>query len=289
MATTDIKETEENLPEVTPEEVELAFEAGFKDSHGEVEQDSIPEPIADSIVDPKEIVSEEDVSLKADENANQEAFPGIGLTPQQMRDSLSKIGNMDKMSKQIDRLFGTMGDIQQKLSQGQAATKKEEAEVKQEFSRLHEEYPELAGVLAEDMKAIMATSNKPIDIDGAVNQRLAAEIGAVKEAFELKLLTMQHKDWQEQVKSNDFSLWLQTLPDTKRTEIEHSPDSAVIVDAVSDFKSWRDKTVKRGDSEQRSKKRLEDAIVPIGTSRNPPTTQSDEDAFVSGFKGARGP
>ena len=272
----------DDLLEATPAESEAAFEAGFKGTR-EGESDDKPDDKPAAVADP--VVEQTD--LNEDDSANQEAFPGIGLTSEQMRETLSKVGKLDSMSKQIDRLFGTLGDMQQKMTQGQTASKDEKAAVKQEFSRLHEEYPELAAVLAEDMKAVMA-STSPIDIDGAVNQRLAEKMGEMKEAFEIKLIGTQHKDWQEQVKSPDFSLWLQTLPDQQREDVLTSSDSAVVVDAVSNFKTWISNTVKRGGNTQRNQKRLEDAIVPEGTARNQPVTQSEEDAFVSGFKGARG-
>ena len=272
--------------EVTPAESEAAFEAGFKGTR-EVESDDKPEDKPDeepsAVADP--VVEQTD--LDDDGSANQEAFPGIGLTSEQMRETLSKVGKLEGMSKQIDRLFGTLGDMQQKMTQVQPITKDEKALVKQEFSRTREEYPELAVILAEDMKDVMA-SKSPIDIDGAVNQRLAEKMGEIQDAFEIKLLNMQHKDWQEQVTSTDFSLWLQTLPDQQRKDVLASSDSAVVVDAVSNFKIWKSNTIKRSGNTQRNQKRLEDAIVPKGTARNQPVTQSDEDAFVSGFKGARG-
>ena len=276
----------DDLLEATPAESEAAFEAGFKgtrEGEGEGESDDKPDDKPAAVADP--VVEPTDPD--EDDSANQEAFPGIGLTSEQMRETLSKVGKLDSMSKQIDRLFGTLGDMQQKMTQGQTASKDEKAAVKQEFSRTREEYPELAAVLAEDMKAVMA-STSPIDIDGAVNQRLAEKMGEMKEAFEIKLIGTQHKDWQEQVKSPDFSLWLQTLPDQQREDVLTSSDSAVVVDAVSNFKTWISNTVKRGGNTQRNQKRLEDAIVPEGTARNQPVTQSEEDAFVSGFKGARG-
>lgn len=283
---TDTPELPPELPEGTTAESDAAFEAGFS---GVREEPQIPEetteatPAAeDSAVDPGN--QEESVAADA---TNQEAIPGIGLTNEQLRASLSKVDKLDGMSKQIDRLFGTLGDLQQKITQGQPVTKAEKDATAQAFKRVHEEYPELAAVLAEDMKDAMASAT-PVDIDGVVNQRLAEKIGEIREVFEIKLVAMQHKDWQEQVVSPDFSLWLQTLPEQRRNDVVNSSDSAVVIDAVSSFKDWKAATVKRGDTTQRNKKRLEDALVPEGAGRAMPVSQSEQQAFESGFQAVRG-
>ena len=279
--TTEVDNTPNELPEGTTAEAEAAFEVGFS---GIREEPEMPEetpaitPSTDSAVNPGKQLEETET--------NQEAIPGIGLTNEQLRTSLSKVNKLDGMSKQIDRLFGTLGDLQQKLNQ-QSTTKPEKESTAQAFKRVQEEYPELSALLVEDMKDAMASAT-PVDIDGVVNQRLAEKMGEMREAFEIKFLTREHKDWQEQVSSPDFDLWMQTLPEEKREEILSSPDSAVVIDAVSSLKDWKAAIVKRGDTTQRNKKRLEDALVPEGTGRAMPVSQSEQQAFESSFQAIRG-
>lgn len=287
---TDTPELPPELPAGTTAESDAAFEAGFsgvrEEPQAPTETPAAPAAPDAPAAEDSAVAAPGKQEEPADET-NQEIIPGIGLTNEQLRASLSKVEKLDGMSKQIDRLFGTLGDLQQKMTQGQPVTKAEKEATAQAFKRVHEEYPELAAVLAEDMKEAMASAT-PVDIDGVVNQRLAEKIGEIREAFEIKLVAMQHKDWQEQIQSPDFSLWLQTLPEQRRNDVVNSADSAVVIDAVSSFKDWKAAVVKRGDTTQRNKKRLEDALVPEGTGRAKPVSQSEQQAFESGFQAVRG-
>lgn len=267
------------LPEVAAAESEAAFQAAVNDVRGEPRVEATETLAAAE----SEVIT--DKAMPVDPVIQDtEVLPGIGLTATQLRETLAKVGQLDGMNKKFDKMFGTLGDLQFKLSQqGKPATV---AQAKT-FTRLSEEYPELAELLTADMKEVMGSSSPP-DIDGAVNQRVAEKMGEVTELFERKIVGMKHEDWESQVTSPEFTLFLQTMPEPQRETIVNSPDSSVVIKAVSDFKTWKDANISRGKKTQTNQQRLEAAITPQGRVGEQPVSQSEEQAFVASFNAVRG-
>jgi len=271
----------------TEAEGEAAFEAAVLNVRGE-------EPATKPAVSSEPAASTEPVKpvteAKPEPTATpaEEALPGIGLTPTQLREQLAKAGQIDSISKKIDKIFGTLGDLQEKAKQqGKPAI---EEQVKT-FKRITEEYPELAALLTEDMNEAMkaALENfKSPDIDGVVNQRVAEKMSEVMESFQIELVAMKHEDWGEQVASPDFALWLQTLPTKERETVVGSPKAAVVIKAVTDFKTWKDTKLAKEQRGETNQKRLESAITPKSASGEKPVSQTEDDAFEAGFHSVRG-
>lgn len=274
----DQTEAPQVLPEVAKAESEASFVAAFNDVRDEPQVEATAKPEA------KEPAEKTEETAKPVVDESPEILPGVGLTAAQLRETLAKVGQLDGMNKKFDKVFGTLGDLQSKMSkQDKPVT---EAQVKT-FTRLSEEYPELAEILSADMKEAMGGSTQP-DINGTVNQRVAEKMGEITEKFERKIVGMKHEDWEAQVTSPEFALWLQTLPEQERETVVSSPDSEVVIKAVSDFKGWKKTSLSREQKAQTNKQRLESAITPQGRDGEQPVTQTEEQAFAAAFNAVRG-
>src|SRR3990170_7107382 len=278
----------------TEAEADAAFEAAVASVRGEEPATKAPAVSSEPAASSEPTASKEPVKPATEAKPVptatpvEEALPGIGLTPTQLREKLAKAGQIDSISKKIDKIFGTLGDLQVKAKQqGKPAI---EEQVKT-FKRITEEYPELAALLTEDMNEAMkvALENfKSPDIDGVVNQRVAEKMGEVMESFQTELVAMKHEDWQEQVASPDFALWLQTLPAKERETVVGSPKAAVVIKAVTDFKTWKDTKLAKEQRGETNQKRLESAITPKSAGVEKPVSQTEDEAFEAGYHSVRG-
>jgi hypothetical protein len=252
-----------------PQDDAAAFEAGFNQAQGI----QAPEPEPAPPPEPALIA---------------------GMTEEQIKEAVAKAAEVDKLKEQQAKLFGTIGNFKQTLDQLKSAPKPTAAQVqltKEKFARLSKDFPEMAELIAADLNEALqgaAVGADASQFEGVVQQRVSSAVDQVKteiqQQYEAKLLAIQHKDWRQVVTSNEFAQWTQTLPEDVRNELGSTWDSTFLGDKLTEFKAWKQQSAT---SAQTKQKRLEAAITPKGT----PTTgsnQSEYDAFVSGFKSARG-
>lgn len=251
-------EPQESAPSEPSEDA--AFEAGFNQAHSN-EPEVVPEP-------------EPEPKLFA------------GLTEDQIREAVSKAAEVDKLREQTQRLFGTIGNFKQSLDQlrNQPRASAQVQISKDKFARLSKEFPEMAELIAQDLSEALGSVSGPSVDPQEIRSELEKVKTELKQESEAKLLTVMHKDWRDVVKSQDFAQWTQTLPEEDRNELGNSWDATFIGDKLTEFKAWKDKTVA---SQQVKQKRLEAAITPKGGAAMS-STQTEMDAFMSGFKAVRG-
>lgn len=206
-----------------------------------------------------------------------------GFTEDEVRALLAKAGEVDKLKERESKVFGTLGALRQSLDALKAQPQQQAAPMQLNLRRLQQEYPEMAESLLEDLKESMAGGTAQFDpstVDRVVDERL----NSVTKTYELKLLSMMHKDWRTIPKSPEFEQWKGTLPPDELQVVNDSWDAISVGESLTKFKSWREQTAQ---SKQQRQSRLEAAVTPRGT-RKPTPSMTDEDAFVAGFKAVRG-
>lgn len=240
-----------------------AFEAGFSEARG----DEPSKPASD-------LAPAQEPQLIA------------GFTEEQIRDAIAKAAEIDKLREQLPRVFGTLGSMKQSLDQlrNQPRASAQVQISKDKFARLSKEFPEMAELIAQDLSEALGSVSGPSVDPQEIRSELEKVKTELKQESEAKLLTVMHKDWRDVVKSQDFAQWTQTLPEEDRNELGNSWDATFIGDKLTEFKAWKDKTVA---SQQVKQKRLEAAITPKGGAAMS-STQTEMDAFLSGFKAVRG-
>lgn len=227
-------------------------------------------------------VPEEDVVQKA---AN-------GVSPEQFQSLLARMGELDHLRSQIDRVNGRIGTLMQDVDSVKKAPPAlatppvapiDEAEFVAAYGEDVAKYVEqtVGKRVAEFTQAHGAPSQDVVDRITAAEQSLAAR----QEAFQEEInLTLVHSDWRQVVESQQYQAWLQLQAENVRqvaNSTERADELGVIIGA---FKQ----TSQRGQSQQRKKQRLEGAVVPAGVASSRPEEMTEGDAMKMAFARARG-
>lgn len=256
-------------------------------------QEPTPEVIAEEVVATEPTMTDDEAMQQGFDAVNGIETPApepepvpepqlfAGYTEAQIKEMAATV---ESLKQREQKLFGSMGAMKQSIdalrNQPQAAIVQWSAD---KLKRLHAEYPELANLLSQDL-GDMSTSGNPQQIEQMVEQRIQTSLDKASQAYEAKLLSLQHRDWRQVVAAEDFVGWKETLPADERAELDASWDSSLIGEKISQFKEWKSKTVQ---TKQTNQRRLEAAITPKGvTSAKPAPTEMD--AFMAGFKSVRG-
>lgn len=262
--------------EVVEQDEDQALAAGFAEARGE-------EP---PVIEP--VVVEE--AAPAAETPPQEEPPEepqvvfAGLTEDQLRSVILKANEVDSLKEQIQKAFGKHGEVMREI--GNLKARGSGVKVNREkFARLNEEFPEVAEMLFEGLESgIEAAGGASQQVD--VSQIEARVRDELVRANETRLLQFAHRDWNDVVKSDEFSLWRKNVLNAEdNKQLDESWDAIFIADKLSEFKAWRDKSAKTQESKQ---KRLEAAVLPRGEATRPSTIQTEEEAMLAAFRAARG-
>lgn len=192
---------------------------------------------------------------------------------------------VERLRGQESKVFGTLGDLKVKVERAQQPG----SPVKltgESFKRLSQDYPELAAAIAEDLSSVQMPAGKSFTPE-EVEQVVQARVAETERKVEMKLLTQQHRDWRDVVKSEDFANYLlKQRTEDERNEFGNSWDSDVVGKYLTDFKTWKAKAVQEANQRQG---RVQRAITPRGVSAPAARASLDDDAaFEAGFKEARG-
>lgn len=207
-----------------------------------------------------------------------------GFTEDQVKELLQKAAEVDQLKARESKMFGTLGSLKQAIdavrNQPQAP-QGGQVRISGALKRLSAEFPEMAALLSEDLNEALQGQTQAGGID---QQAFRSELERSSKDMETKLLTMAHKNWRQDVQTPEFAQWKGTLPPDELHIVNDSWDAVSVSAALDKFKEWRSAATQ---TKQVRQNRLEAAITPKGN-RQPAPSMSDEDAFVQGFKSARG-
>lgn len=288
---------------------EAAFEAAFKSTRG-AEEDAALVAAATTEEPEKELGEGETVNEEVVEPAvtttTTEEPPKLiaGLTEEQVTAALSRAGALQST---VDKMAGRLGSLMQQIEALKAApptTQAAQQSLNLKLEKLSSQFPELANLLREDLSSLQqeqVASPAPVapagltqeQFDAALNARLAGATEQLTEQMEVKILSIQHPDWLEIVKTPQFALFRDNvLPAGVGAQLMQSSDSAFISSKLTEFKEWRAKlqapaTPATPTVPAARRNRLTQAVIPNGDRSSPRTPQTEEDAFIAGFKNAR--
>lgn len=203
-------------------------------------------------------------------------------TEAQVLELLEKVGEVDKLKEREAKVFGTLGSYKQQLDQlrSQPATQKFDAKLE----RMTAEYPEMAEALREDLTGLQGGSG----FDAEAVERIVTErLQAASQVNETKLLSVMHPDWRSIPQSDEFTQWKGTLSPEELQVVDESWDAISVGESLSTFKAWRSQTTQAAQAKQARLGRLEAAVTPKG-GQKPPPAQTEQDAFLAGWKSVRG-
>ena len=262
-AVADEQQSVESQTEQAPvNDDDAAFEAGFAGVDPE------PKPTAEEIAKELEFA---------------------GYTETQIKELLGKVAEVDKLKEQQAKAFGSLGSLKQAIDNLKSQPRPQATAIqltKEKFAKLSKEFPELAEMLAEDLNGVLtggASAPDPAQFEQIIETQLNTRLQPMQQQFEARVLTVMHPDWKQVVPSPEFAQWKQTLPPEVAQELDTSWNAEFIGSKLSEFKDWKTKTAEAQRNKQR---KLEAAITPKGGAAK--VALSENDAFIQGFKEARG-
>jgi uncharacterized protein (UPF0335 family) len=196
---------------------------------------------------------------------------------------LDKVSEVDKLKEREAKVFGTLGSYKQQLDQLRNQPRQEVQKFDAKLDRMTAEYPEMAEALREDLLGLQGSSFDSDAVERIVNERLEAA-GKVNET---KLLSVMHPDWRTIPSSNEFTQWKGTLSPEELQIVDDSWDALSVGNSLSTFKAWKSKATQAAQAKQVRQNRLEAAVTPKG-GQKPPPAQTENDAFLAGWKSVRG-
>ncbi len=315
---------QEQEPELTEEQAEAEFEAAFRRARGEEAPESDPPPTqgaeggdGQASQDGGGEGSQESGGGEAGGDGEGEGEQPVlaGYTEQQIRDLLDKAQRVDELERQLQgtagKVFGKFGEVQRALQELQQRRGTSQSDSQEEraaqitadkLKRLHDEYPDIAELLAGDLSEVMGSGNQagqsvtPDQLDEMLNERMQQVQqpnvdSLVTQRVEERLLSFRHPDWREVANSEAFHQWQQSLPQAEREKLDATWDSDYIAQKLDEFKKAQQPS-QESSSQQRSTSskhdRLRNNVQPRGAANTDPPAMTDEQAFEFGFKRARG-
>lgn len=259
---------EQETTEASPQADDAAFLAGFKGV--------------------TEGVDESEPSVQSEPEVEPEPEPEpvriAGYTETELRDLLSRFQEVDRLKEREAKVFGTLGSLKQAIDAMRNQQPNATASIsKDRFKRLSAEFPEMAEMLAEDLSGLALPQQAGLDIS-AVEAVINERVERASRVQETKLLSVTHKDWRQVVQEPEFAEWKGNLAPEAREVLDNGWDAELISEGLTAFKEWKSRTTQAKVSKQ---SRLEAAVAPKTTARAAPV-QTDEDAFIKGFREARG-
>lgn len=167
--------------------------------------------------------------------------------------------NKTENQKLRDTVFGKVGELKQKIeamktqSHGISPAARE---------RLKADFPELADMLFEEAAPV---EQQPVEVQPQAAAPVA-EDGDRK--IERRLLTWDHRDWEQIVAGQEFADWKDSmLKPEEVAALDESWDADFISGKITQFKEWKAAEAKRTAESDLKKQRLNQAVVPRGVPR----------------------
>lgn len=274
--------TEQEVPaEVAQADEQAGFDASFTN---EARDDKSPAVVEEQAQPEVQAEQEGQPAVEAEPKKEEPAVSAEQLAA--MLEKMPKIEELETMTAQeLRKVHGKFGEINRALQELQKSVQDRKtgniSEAK--FTRLAEEYPELAQLLSEDLKEIGLSAGGAQAVDPqAVEEKVAAVREDMAKQMQHNLLLIQHKDYPDVVASSDFKAWMGTLPPEEQEELNASWDAVYLGEKISAFKEWHNKK-QNGSADRRE--RLHRAVTPQGKAAPPvPGLMTEEDGFALAFK-----
>lgn len=272
---------EETVSEVDDAAEEAAFESGFNGT------DLEPAPEEAQTAEPEPAQEQEPEPAQEQEPEAEEAPTGEAkaLSVDDLKAMME--AQQQEYQRKLDTVFGKIGNLQQKIDSAKSVSNGLSAKARE---RLQADFPELAGMLFDD-----DGEPEPVANQGGYEPPAALpplpDLPGIEEVelnFSRKLLSRDHRDWEQVVASQDFSNWQNSvLTPEQAAEMNSSRDPDVVSDGITKFKAWQKAQSDKAEEDKRKKERLAGAVTPKGIPRDSAASYSDDDeesAMLSAFR-----
>lgn len=280
--TDDVEVVEQEKAEQTAMEAAFAeaSESKPEPSKGQVIVESAPEPAkADA-----ELREEEKPEHKEEKptEATPPAPPANGLSEDQAK-LLSAIPKLEQLLQRVDKVDGNYGEIKRLLEETKkaSATPKGAAEFTEsdDGDYLDQEFPDLAPAVQAKIDKSLAkvtAGMTPEQLEHWYQDRKASE-----HQDSLLILEEVHPDRIAVRESPEWKSWFDGLPVYEQMQLNNSEDPYYVIGMISKFKDHRDT---KTSLQEKSKKRIENAVTPRGVQPTGHSTITEEEAAEKAFE-----
>lgn len=227
---------------------------------------------------------EEEAKEEAKAEADEPTF--FGMSESQIKSLLERSAQVDEIKDQLRKAHGKIGElnstVQNLSSQRQQPTQQAPATSldEGEMSQWEQDFPELAQ-LAEAKARKIATEMMSGQVNSQSQSISRDEI--VREA-NLAIMDANYDGWRDTINTQDFALWIATQPADVQEQFNNTVSAKVLGGVLTSFDNWKNKVADRGN---KSKARLEQALIPSGNAAKVSHAPSAHDEFVAGFNAVR--
>lgn len=225
----------------------------------------------------------------------------VQITKEQFAKLTAAADKTDAIQRQVDKAFGTLGDMQQLVRNLQAGTSRGlKVEIPRDaFAAMAKDFPELAehtrAALEASLRGIVGTGPAAGDDDP---ERMRKLVKTHVTELEMTAFDDAYPDWRSIVgvpkpneapdPNNAFRKWLATKEAAYSARINATESPAVLQRAIRLFQAEtrvaRSGTPPAGPRDRERQVRLREAIQPRGDGGQPSNRHtSDEDEFAAGF------
>lgn len=234
---------------------------------------------------PEETPEQNEVA-KAEAKAEVDEPTFFGMSESQIKSLLERSAQVDEIKDQLRKAHGKIGElnstVQNLSSQRQQPTQQAPATSldEGEMSQWEQDFPELAQ-LAEAKARKIATEMMS---GQANNQPQAISRDEIVREANLAIMDANYDGWRDTINTQDFALWISTQPADVQEQFNNTVSAKVLGGVLSSFDNWKNKVADRGN---KSKARLEQALIPSGNAAKVSHAPSAHDEFVAGFNAVR--
>lgn len=217
-----------------------------------------------------------------------------GLTEEQLTEKLARVDVLEQtLTNRFREVGGQFGRLKQMIDGIQASTPQGEPVelTAEDLADLKGEYPELAGLVAKDLNAVLKKigsrgTGGTLQYDqeamqAVVNEQVGYVAQNLQQQFDQRMaitvLDLKHPDRMEIQKTPEFAEWLRVKGDEFANNLQSTWDTEFVASGLSEFKDWRSK-------KSASNKRINDAVTPTkGTTPTTAIPPSTSQSFAKGF------
>ena len=226
------------------------------------------------VTEPEAVIEEPVVELPKEEASIEETTEEVPLTVNDLKAMIE--AERTETQKLRDKLFGKVGELQQRIDNARAASTGLSPKARE---RLQVDFPELAEMLFDgEVEPEPEPEPEPTYEAPAYVPTPDTKVDDVEKKLERRILTLQHKDWEQVVVSPEFATWRATkLSPEEALELDESWDADFISGKIAEFKSFKEAQTKQDVKNKEKQDRLNAAITPRGTPRANNSNLGDDD------------
>ncbi len=265
------------------DEMDAAFDAGFTKTPIDLTETPAVEPVAPAPEVKYAQVTEEQLNNLLERSA---AFDS----------------HQANTKKELDRAFGTIGNMKQVIDRLQAGTQAgTQVELTAEdVKEITEQYPDLGASMLKTLQSVVGklkgtgTAAAPFDLT-SIDQRVSSQVQPALEQMTVKIrneiaaeeLSESYPNWREIAGAKDsnteFRQWLAKQPDNRAEKVLGSSRASVIQKALDDFT----KSKKVAPAKPNKREEILRASITPSSEANISGSAPVEDDFEAGFKSVK--